>query len=41
VTAAEAFQAGTKGRIHAAFRDPTWRDALFLEGFNAGAAEEE
>ena len=41
VTAAEEFQTGTKERIRAAFRDPTWRNALFLEGFSAGAAEEE
>jgi len=41
VTAAEEFQAGTKERIRAAFRDPTWGDVLFLEGFSAGAAEEE
>ena len=40
VTAAEAFHAGTKARIRAAFRDPAWRGALFLEGFSAGAAEE-
>ncbi len=41
VTAAEEFQAGTKGRIRATFRDPTWRDVLFLEGFSGAAAEEE
>jgi len=41
VTAAKEFQAGTKGRIRATFRDPTWGGVLFLEGFGASAAEEE
>jgi hypothetical protein len=41
VTSAPEFRPTTKERIARAFPDPAWPDVIFIEGFDAGAAQDE